>query len=150
VLELLKKYNIESTWFVPGHTVDTFPQICKRVREEGHEIAYHGYAHEVNPTLEEERRNFDQVIASLKKNTGCNPVGHRFPGLDLTDRTIESLIQRGFLYDSSLMGDDFHPYRVRIGDKRSSNGPYIFGAETTLVEIPFSWYLDDWPAFTFS
>jgi len=150
LLELLKKYDIEATWFIPGHTVDTFPQLCKRVREEGHEIAYHGYAHEVDPTPEEEKRIFNQVIASLKRATGCNPVGHRFPGLDLADHTIESLIKRGFLYDSSLMGDDFHPYRVRIGDRWSSNGPYIFGAETPLVEMPFSWYADDWPAFTFS
>jgi len=150
VLELLKKYDIESTWFIPGHTVETFPEMCIRIRGEGHEIAYHGYAHEVDPSPEMEKRIFEKVTDSLRKVTGFSPVGHRFPGLDLADHTIESLIQRGFLYDSSLMGDDFHPYRVRIGDRWSSNGPYIFGSETSLVEVPFSWYADDWPAFTFS
>jgi peptidoglycan/xylan/chitin deacetylase (PgdA/CDA1 family) len=150
ILDLLKKYDIEATWFVPGHTADTFPDICKRVSREGHEIGYHGYAHEADPRPEEEAEIFKLAMTALKKVYGRDPVGYRFPGLDLADFTIDRLLENGFLYDSSLMGDDFHLYRVRRGDQWSLKGPYKFGSETRLVEIPFSWYLDDWPAFTFS
>jgi peptidoglycan/xylan/chitin deacetylase (PgdA/CDA1 family) len=150
ILDLLKKYDIKATWFVPGHTADTFPEICRRISAEGHEVGYHGYAHEADPSPEEESRIFEQATNALKKIARHDPVGYRFPGLDLADHTIDRLLSHGFLYDSSLMGDDFHPYRVRKGDQWSLNTPYKFGAQTSLVEVPFSWYLDDWPAFTFS
>jgi len=150
ILDLLKKYEIESTWFIPGHTAETFPDICKRVLEEGHEVGYHGYAHEADPEPEEEARIFDRALTALKRLLETKPVGYRFPGLDLPDHTVDKLIKEDFLYDSSLMGDDFRPYRVRKGDQWSLDGPYKFGTETEIVEIPFSWYLDDWPAFTFS
>jgi peptidoglycan/xylan/chitin deacetylase (PgdA/CDA1 family) len=150
VLDMLKKYDINSTWFIPGHTADTFPDICTRIHTEGHEIGYHGYAHEADPPPNDESRILDHAISSIRRVTGRSPVGYRFPGLDLADYTIENIIERHFQYDSSLMGDDFHPYRVRKGDRYSLDEPYRFGTETSLVEIPFSWYLDDWPAFSFS
>jgi peptidoglycan-N-acetylglucosamine deacetylase len=150
ILDLLKKYDIHATWFIPGHTAETFPDICKRVFSEGHEIGYHGYAHEADPSPEQEVHILELATNAIRKVTGRNPVGYRFPGLDLTDHTVRTLIDRGFIYDSSLMGEDFHPYRVRIGDQWSLTGPYKFGDESELVEIPFSWYLDDWPAFTFT
>ena len=49
LLELFKKYNIKTSWFIPGHTADTFPDICKEVLAAGHEVGCHGYVHE-NPT----------------------------------------------------------------------------------------------------
>ena len=150
ILDLLKKYDIETTWFIPGHTADTFPDICKRVSREGHEIGYHGYAHEADPRPDEEAEIFKLAMTALKKVHGRDPVGYRFPGLDLADFTIDRLLENGFLYDSSLMADDFHLYRVRRSDQWSLKNSYKFGNETRLVEIPFSWYLDDWPAFTFS
>lgn len=150
ILDLLKKHDIKSTWFIPGHTAETFPDVCKRIVKEGHEIGYHGYAHEADPPDEEEARIFDRSLSALKKVLGVRPIGYRFPGLDLADYTVKRLIEQGFLYDAGLMGDDFHLYRVRIGDKWSLNEPYKFGAETRLVEMPFTWFLDDWPAFTFS
>src|SRR5215471_3561127 len=51
ILYLLEKRGIPSTWFIPGHTVETFPDLCRRVVDGGHEIGLHGYAHEVVTTL---------------------------------------------------------------------------------------------------
>lgn len=63
--------------------------------------------------------------------------------------TVELLLRHGFLYDSSMMGNDYSPYRARIGDHIEEDGPVVFGRETTLVEIPISWSLDDFVHFEY-
>jgi hypothetical protein len=67
----------------------------------------------------------------------------------LSPHTIDLLIKHGFLYDSSLMGADYIPYRARRGDKVELGKPYGFGEETSLIEMPISWSLDDHPHFEF-
>ena len=46
ILDLLREYEIPSTWFVPGHTAEAFPEAVERVVAAGHEIGHHGYCHE--------------------------------------------------------------------------------------------------------
>ncbi len=68
LLKLFKENNIKTTFFIPGHTVDTFPEISKVIFDAGHEIAHHGYYHE-NPTLvnrDTERRLMDLAFACYK------------------------------------------------------------------------------------
>ena len=62
LLELYKKYGIKTTWFTPGHTIDTFTDICKQIQADGHEFAHHGYYHE-NPTKIE--RETEQRLMEL-------------------------------------------------------------------------------------
>jgi peptidoglycan/xylan/chitin deacetylase (PgdA/CDA1 family) len=59
------------------------------------------------------------------------------------------LLKHGFVYDSSMMGDDYTPYRVRRGDVIELEQPARFGPETELIEMPVSWTLDDFPHFEF-
>ncbi len=54
VLDLLKEHGIPATFFIPGHTIDTFPEQVKLVVDAGYEIAHHGYCHEVPNTLSRE------------------------------------------------------------------------------------------------
>ncbi|HEY1366839.1 MAG TPA: polysaccharide deacetylase family protein, partial [Gaiellaceae bacterium] len=49
LLEAFKKNGIRTTWFTPGHTIDTFTDWCKKIQADGHEFGHHGYYHE-NPT----------------------------------------------------------------------------------------------------
>jgi peptidoglycan-N-acetylglucosamine deacetylase len=67
----------------------------------------------------------------------------------LSENTIDLLLAHGFLYDSSLMGADYWPYRARRGDRAELGKPYRFGGETALIEMPISWSLDDHPHFEF-
>ena len=57
LLRLFKKYKLKTTFFIPGHSIETFPNECRKVVEEGHEIGAHGYLHEnpiaMTPTQEE-------------------------------------------------------------------------------------------------
>jgi hypothetical protein len=65
----------------------------------------------------------------------------------LSPHSLGLLLERGFLYDSSLMGNDYTPYYCRIGDVAAKDGPYVFGREVEMVELPVTWGLDDFPAF---
>ncbi|WP_373689282.1 polysaccharide deacetylase family protein [Rothia santali] len=49
MLELYGRYDITTTWFTPGHTIDTFPQVCEQIAAKGHEFGHHGYFHENPP-----------------------------------------------------------------------------------------------------
>ena len=60
------------------------------------------------------------------------------------------LEEHGFLYDSSMMADDYRPYRPRIGDRVSQQEPLVRGREAELWEIPMCFELDDWPHFQFN
>jgi peptidoglycan/xylan/chitin deacetylase (PgdA/CDA1 family) len=51
LLDLLAKYEIPATWFVPGHTIETYPEICAQVHAAGHEIGHHGYLYEPPATV---------------------------------------------------------------------------------------------------
>lgn len=151
ILDLLDKYGIQSTWFIPGHTIDSFPKICREVVKGGHEIGHHGYCHEnpVSLTLEEEEGILRRGLDCIKKLTGGKPKGYRSPAWDTSPNTLHLLLEYGFEYDSSMMGNDFQLYRCRVGDSFSLTTPYKFGKEVDLVEIPVSWDLDDWPPFTY-
>src|SRR2546422_10589969 len=48
LLKLYEKYKIRTSWFIPGHSIETFPKECQAVAEAGHEIGAHGCSHE-NP-----------------------------------------------------------------------------------------------------
>ncbi len=151
LLELLRQYGIRSTWFIPGHTVDTFPALVERIAAEGHEVAHHGYCHE-NPaalSFEEEQEILEKGSRSIERVVGRLPVGYRSPAWDLSLHSLELLLERRFLYDSSLMAQDFSPYYCRVGDQASKDGPYLFGREVDLVEVPVTWSLDDFPPFEF-
>ncbi|HZZ45919.1 MAG TPA: polysaccharide deacetylase family protein [Pseudonocardia sp.] len=50
ILDLLERESVTSTWYIPGLDVDTYPDVCRRIRDAGHEIGHHGYAHGGRPT----------------------------------------------------------------------------------------------------
>ncbi|HYM03733.1 MAG TPA: polysaccharide deacetylase [Stellaceae bacterium] len=151
ILALLRRYDIRSTWFIPGHTLATYPDACRAVHEAGHEIGHHGWTH-VPPakfSREEEEAELARGNAAIEALTGRNARGYRSPAWDLSPHTVELLLAHDFLYDSSMMGDDYAPYRARRGDVIELDKPAIFGRETALVEMPISWTLDDYPHFEF-
>ncbi len=151
ILRLLEREGIPATFFVPGHTAETYPDTVRAIAAAGHEIGHHGYLHE-NPvalTPEEERRVLTRGLEALERTVGTRPAGYRSPAWDNSPQTIELLLKYGFRYESSLMGHDFVPYWCRVGDVIQSDGPYLFGREVDLVEMPVSWVLDDFPHFEY-
>ncbi len=146
ILKLLAKRGIPATFYVPGHTIETYPDVCRAIAEAGHEMALHGYAHELNAMLseDEERQILLRSMKLIEDLTGAPPRGYRAPSGDVTEQTLQLLIEHGLTYDSSLMGHDYQPYKVRLGSTFPADQPAQWGTETGLVELPWSWTLDDY------
>ena len=152
ILQLLETYDLPATFFVPGHTVESFPGVVAAIAQAGHELAHHGYGHEdpSSQTPAEERRSLERGIAALERVLGAPPVGYRSPSWDYSVHTLPLLVEYRFAYDSSLFADDFHPYHPRLGDRAGVNEPLQKGEEVPLWEFPVALCLDDWPHFSFS
>jgi peptidoglycan-N-acetylglucosamine deacetylase len=152
VLKVLAERNILATFYIPGHTIETYPHSIESILSAGHEIGHHGYLHENPGALEgkdEERRILERALKSFEDVVGIVPTGYRSPSWDNSPHTTDLLIEYGFRYESSLMADDFSPYWVRTGDQLHTDRAVEFGQPIDLVEIPVSWVLDDFPHFEF-
>ena len=161
LLRLFDRWGIKTTWFIPGHSIETFPDEMTQVARAGHEIGIHGYSHE-NPiamTREQETAVLDKCIDLITKLSGRRPTGYVAPWWEFSPVTNELLLEREIKYDHSLMHDDFRPYYVRVGNswtkidysKRPEEWmkPLVRGRETDLIEIPANWHLDDLPPMMF-
>ena len=163
LIDLFKRNGIADkiTWGVTGHAMESFPKATQMIIDTGAEIGVHGYLHE-NPmamTKEQEAAVLDKTIGIIEKLSGKKPVGYMAPWWELSKHTVALLQERGFLYDSSLMEDDFHPHYLRVGDswtkvdytKKAEEWmhPWKAGEKTEMVEIPCSWHLDDAPPMLF-
>jgi peptidoglycan-N-acetylglucosamine deacetylase len=138
LLKLLAKYEVTSTFFVPGYTAFRYPDVVRSIVDHGHEIAHHGYLHEAMRGLTEQQEAaiLDRGLETLDAVAGIRPTGYRAPMWELNWHSPKLLRDRGFLYDSSLMDTD-HPYELSV----EGGGP--------LVEIPISWALDDWEQYCY-
>lgn len=165
ILDLLNRYGVPSTWFVPGWIAERQPAAVEAVLKAGHEVAHHGYLHEAPATLasrEEEAALLDRGSRALERVTGETPLGYRSPAWDVSEHTLGLLAERRFVYDSSLMGHDL-PYLVDVKTGRMSGAQQKAGGKgrgaaargravpgATIVEIPVHWSLDDAPYYPFN
>lgn len=149
ILGLLEREAIPSTWFVPGHTIATFPDSVAAIAAAGNEIGCHGWAHEDLASLAPaaERDIMARSVEAVTGVAGLAPRGFRAPFWSLSGQTLDIAAELGFAYDSSLMADDVHLYRVRRGDVHDARAGSTLGPAGPLVEVPISWALDDWPHF---
>lgn len=161
LLKLFDRFGIKTSWFIPGHSIETFPEEMAMVAKAGHEIGIHGYSHE-NPiamTPKQEEAVLDHCIDLVKKLSGKRPTGYVAPWWEFSAVSNELLLKKGIKYDHSLMHHDFQPYYVRVGDSwtkidfslepKQWMKPLVRGTETDLIEIPANWYLDDLPPMMF-
>ncbi len=138
ILDLLDKYSIPASFFVPGHTAERYEDVVREMVRRGHEVGHHGYMHEPPASLEpqEEAEILDKGSAILEGITGERPLGYRAPSFDMSERTLDLIAEREFVYDTSLMAND-SPYFIDTSSGR-------------LVELPVDWALDDFNYYAFS
>lgn len=134
ILEVMEKYDAKGTFFVPALSAEHFPDVVKKIDAKGHEIAFHGYAHErfVEQSEAEQIRLIDKSQDIYYHTIGRTVTGFRAPSGDLTKDSIKLLYERGFLYSSSMRGGD-EPYRT-----------IIEGVKSDFIEIPTRWEMDDY------
>ncbi|MEO0767182.1 MAG: polysaccharide deacetylase [Pseudomonadota bacterium] len=138
ILDGYKRHGLKQTFFIPAWCIEQHPHAVEAIVEGGHEVGFHGYIHEAPNALpaEEEKYWMQRSIEVITKFTGKRPRGNRSPLYNMSAQTPGLLAKEGFLYDSSLMGDDV---------------PYILAPpEGEVMELPVSWATDDWPPYVHS
>jgi peptidoglycan/xylan/chitin deacetylase (PgdA/CDA1 family) len=161
LLELFARHGIRTTWFIPGHSIETFPEQMRAVVEAGHEIGAHGYSHE-NPiamTAAQEEAVLVRCVELIEQLSGRRPRGYVAPWWEMSSSTAALLLKHGFTYDHSQGYDDFTPFYARVGDSWTKIDyaedaetwmkPLVRGQEIDLVEIGANWYVDDLPPMMF-
>ena len=138
ILQTYRELDIRQTFFVPAWCIENYPKTVDLILKDGHEIAHHGYIHEnpVEQSREEQAYWLQRGIEVIERHTGERPRGWRAPLYNFSAESAQLLIEHGFAYDASLMGDDV-PYLIRSGNHE-------------LVELPSHWGLDDWPPYVHS
>ncbi len=140
VLDLLRRFDIAATFFVPGLVIDQRPQVVDQILAGDHEIAHHSWSHKwiVKMTEDEEREEMARAFEIIKHRTGEPPRGYRSPAAEFSPQTLSLIRDYGFGFSSNYFDDD-SPYLHRID-----------GELTDIVEFPFHWVLDDAPFFNYS
>ena len=125
ILKLLKKYDLKAGFFIPGATIDEYPEMVRQVHEEGHEIGFHSYGH-INPadlTYEQEKEDFEKGLELFQKVFKTRPYGYRSPAADMGDKTWQLLDEFDFVYDSTMMGTDY-PYIKEDEEEQYRRSPH--------------------------
>lgn len=98
LLKLFKKHNMTTTWFIPGHSLETFPKEMAAVRDAGHEIGLHGYSHE-------NVSRFRETSDGGKCTSSSRLITHTFTSNQPREMTIEQ--QRDVLAKTHKLLTDF-------------------------------------------
>ncbi|MDQ1630011.1 MAG: peptidoglycan-N-acetylglucosamine deacetylase [Actinomycetota bacterium] len=141
ILKMLRRQGVTATFFCPGYSAERYPDLLRQVVDAGHEVAHHGYLHEAVRGMSpaQEGAMLDRGLEALERVTGRRPVGYRAPLWETTYATPGLLLDRGFLYDSSLMDCDV-PYELAEHPRPDAR---------SIVEIPVHWALDDWEQYAY-
>ena len=135
ILKMLDKFNIPATFFIPGFSVNQYPEVVKMVVAKGHEIGNHGWSHTYPDNMEGydvEKKEYIDCSDIMERVTGIRPKGYRSPAWEFSTHTIDILEEIGeFRYTSNMMDTDKIKY-LSFG-----------GRNTDFVEIPIHWVLDD-------
>jgi polysaccharide deacetylase family protein (PEP-CTERM system associated) len=127
LLELMAGHgDVRCTWFILGWVAERRPKVVSRIVEAGHEIASHGFGHELLDELSPEafRGDVERSKALLEDLAGAPVVGYRAPSFSIKDWALPILRELGFVYDSSLF--------PTVGHNRYGRLP---GVDEPVVEI---------------
>lgn len=107
ILDILSKYGIRATFFILGWVGERYPDLVRKIAEQRHEIASHGYCHELvgNQTPDEFRADVAKTKQILEGITGKEVTGYRASTYSITKKTswaLRVLAEEGYKYDSSI------------------------------------------------
>ncbi len=139
LLELFARARVRATFFVLGWVAERSPALVRRVADAGHEIACHGYSHQLvfNQDLELFRRETGRAKAVLEDTIGGRIRGYRAASFSITPRSawaLDVLVEAGFDYDSSIapMRHDIYGWP----DGPQAPGVMRTPAGASIVEFP--------------
>ena len=141
VLDLFAEKKVKATFFVLGWIAERFPEIVVAIKEMGHEVASHGYGHQIvfEQTQEEFTRDVKKSLAILEDITGEKVLGYRAPSYSITRSSMwawETLTNLGLQYDSSIFPVKHDVYGIPDAPRFPFEIEFDSGA--SLVEFPLS------------
>jgi len=137
LLDLLEGKGIRGTFFVLGWSADRHPELVRRIADRGHEVASHGYDHELIYRQEPQvfRADVDRARKLLQDLSGQPVLGYRAPSYTVVSRTrwaLDILAETGHVYDSSI----FPIRRQKYGIPDAPRAPHRVGKGDALIEFP--------------
>lgn len=107
LLDLFDRKNVKVTHFVLGWVAERFPELVKEIDARGHEVASHGYSHQLVYTQTpevflEETVKSKQILEDI---LGKPVLGYRAASYSITNKSLwalDILYELGFKYDSSI------------------------------------------------
>jgi len=139
LLVLFEQYAARATFYVLGWTAQRHPDLVRRVADAGHEIASHGFDHELLYNLAPDafRRDVARARRLLQDLSGQPVVGYRAPSYTIMARTrwaLPILAEEGYQYDSSI----FPIARRRYGMPRAPRWPHriSLAGGASIAEFP--------------
>ncbi len=138
VLELLAGHGVRATFFALGKVCEKFPSLLPTVASAGHEIATHGYGHELvfSITPERFRADLQRSIDIVEAQVGRRPIGYRAPGFSISEGSRWAgpiMVELGIKYSSSI----FPIAGRRYGIPTAPRFPHRWPA-CELMEFPLS------------
>ncbi len=141
LLDMFDNASVKATFFVLGWVADRSPALVKEIAARGHEIACHGWSHEL--VYRQERSVFREEAGRCKKLledlTGSPVLGYRAASYSITAQSLwalDDLIDLGFTYDSSIF--PIRHDRYGIPGAVPVPGPVAAPSGRTIVEFPLS------------
>jgi peptidoglycan/xylan/chitin deacetylase (PgdA/CDA1 family) len=135
LLHLLDELKIKATFFISGEVVSEYANIILDIAEHGHEIASHGFKHNINYSTMSKMEIKEQIGKSkqiLEDEIGVTPIGFRAPQCRTNDDVYDVLHELNFKYDSSMVRG-FLP--TRYNNLSIPSEPFM---KNNLLEIPIS------------
>ncbi len=141
VLAALADHGVHGTFFVLGWIAEKSPGLVRRIAAAGHEIASHGYSHELiySQSPSEFRRETAVSKNRLEDIIGTRVTGYRAASFSITERSLwalDVLIDLGFEYDSSVF--PIRHDRYGIPGAARDPGPVAAPSGRTIVEFPMA------------
>lgn len=141
LLQLFDDQNVNATFFTLGWVAERYPQIVKKIAAAGHEVASHGYSHQLiyNQTQEVFREETHKSKVILEDITQQEIIGYRAASYSITNQSkwaLDILCELGFKYDSSIFPVKHDLY----GIPGSPRWPYMLETDqkNSIVEFPIS------------
>lgn len=139
LLDIFSECNVQVTCFFLGWIGEHYPSLVREAAARGHEIASHGYGHQL--VFKQTRDQFHDDVRKarllLEDIAGAPVQGYRAPGFSTTDETpwfFDALVKAGYQYDSSL----FPAARGHGGVRDGRRDPHRVGEEDGIIEFPIS------------
>jgi polysaccharide deacetylase family protein (PEP-CTERM system associated) len=107
ILAMLAQHGTRATYFMLGWVAERYPALVRRIVEQGHELASHGYAHRraTEQNREEFREDVTRAKRLLEDISGVAVQGYRAPSFSIGQGNLwalECLSEAGYRYSSSI------------------------------------------------